>query len=201
MRIVFLSLLSLQCSSSSSNSQYQASSNTSESRILPLPIMHMYRPPDQHLYEGQQSLLKQLAQGYQFICQQYPQPNKFAHRNAFIAQTTNMESKLILVKELTRELTQMTTSRLLYYFSLIPEFKLLMESEQKSIMIKNMLAVFMFHGALTYDAQNDTFVDKITGNFSSYTSISNRFFSPNLYSRSTIRCEIPSIRLRSKSLQ
>lgn len=125
--------------------------------------MHMYRPIDQHLYEGQQCLLKQLAEGYHYICQQYPQPNKFAQRNAFIAQTTNMESKLLLVKDLTRELTQMTTSRLLYYFSLIPEFKLLSELEKKSILIKNMLAVFMFHGALTYDVQNDTFVDKTTG--------------------------------------
>jgi len=26
-----------------------------------------------------------------------------------------------------------------------------------------MLAVFMFHGALTYDADNDSFVDRTTG--------------------------------------
>jgi hypothetical protein len=126
----------------------------------------MHRSPDQQLYEGQQCLLKQLSNGYQFICQRYPQPNKFTHRNAFIAQTTDMETKLLLVKDLTRELTQMTTSRLLYYFSLIPEFKLFTESEKKSILVKNMLAVFMFHGALTYDADNDTFVDKSTGRMS-----------------------------------
>jgi len=57
----------------------------------------------------------------------------------------------------------MTTSRLLHYFTLIPEFKLFTELEKKSILIKNMLAVFMFHGALTYNADNDTFVDRTTG--------------------------------------
>jgi len=123
----------------------------------------MHRPSDQQMYERQQCLLKQLSHGYQLICQKYPQPNKFAHRNALIHQTTNMDSKLMLVKDLTRELTQMTTSRLLHYFTLIPEFKLFTETEKKSILIKNMLAVFMFHGALTYNADNDTFVDRTTG--------------------------------------
>ncbi len=125
--------------------------------------MYMHRSPDQQMYERQQCLLKQLCNGYQYICQRYPQPNKFLYRNACISQTTDMETKLFLVKDLTRELTQMTTSRLLYYFSLIPEFKLFTELEKKSILIKNMLAVFMFHGALTYDADSDTFVDKTTG--------------------------------------
>jgi hypothetical protein len=129
-----------------------------------MPLMHMHRPTDQQLYERQLCLLNQLSSGYQSICQQYPQPNKFSHRNIFISQTNDMDSKLILIKELTRELTQMTTSRLLHYFTLIPEFKLFTELEKKSILIKNMLAVFMFHGALTYNADNDTFVDKTTGN-------------------------------------
>ncbi len=122
----------------------------------------MHRPSNQQMYECQQSLLKQLSDGYQIICRQYPQPNKFAYRNNLIAQTIDMDTKLILVKDLTRELTQMTTSRLLHYFSLIPEFQLLTELEKKSILIKNMLAVFMFHGALTYNADSDTFVDRIT---------------------------------------
>ena len=125
--------------------------------------MHMYRSPDQKLVERQQCLLKQLSTGYQWITQQYPQPNKFVHRNHLIAQTIDMDSKLMLVKDLTRELTQMTTSRLLHYFTLIPEFQLFTETEKKYILIKNMLAVFMFHGALTYNADNDTFVDRTTG--------------------------------------
>ena len=140
--------------------------------------MCMHRSPDHQLYERQQCLLQQLSDGYQFICQQYSQPNKFLHRNACIAQTTDMESKLILVKDLTRELTQMTTSRLLYYFSLIPEFTLFSESERKSILIKNMLAVFMFHGALTYDPVSDTFVDKTTGIYQSI--LFNLLISPPL---------------------
>lgn len=123
----------------------------------------MHRPPDQQMYERQQSLLKQLSGGYQLICQEYPQPNKFLYRNNLIAQTNDMNAKISLVKDLTRELTQMTTSRLLHYFSLIPEFQLLTELEKKSILIKNMLAVFMFHGALTYNGDNDTFVDRMTG--------------------------------------
>ena len=125
--------------------------------------MCMHRPPDQQLYERQQCLLTQLSNGYQLICQQYPQPQKFAYRNGLISQTIDMDSKLILIKDLTRELTQMTTSRLLYYFSLIPEFQLFTELEKKSILIKNMLAVFMFHGALTYNIDSDTFVDRTTG--------------------------------------
>ncbi|CAF1210495.1 unnamed protein product [Adineta ricciae] len=148
--------------SSSSSSSHPMSSKHGEPCLLSLPMMHMHRPFDQQLYERQQCLLANLAHGYQMICQQYPQPHKFAYRNALIAQTINTESKLLLVKDLTRELTQMTTSRLLYYFSLIPEFQLLTEIEKKSILIKNMLAVFMFHGALTYNADTDTFVDRTT---------------------------------------
>ncbi|CAF2491112.1 unnamed protein product [Rotaria sp. Silwood2] len=148
--------------SSSSNSQRLISKQTSELSSLPLPLMCMHRPSDQQMYERQQCLLRQLSDGYQLICQQYPQPKKFAYRNALISQTIDMDSKLILVKDLTRELTQMTTSRLLHYFALIPEFQLLTELEKKSILIKNMLAVFMFHGALTYNAHNDTFVDRTT---------------------------------------
>ncbi len=123
----------------------------------------MHHPLDKQMYERQQCLLKQLSNGYHSICQQYPQPNKIVYRNNLIAETTDMDLKLILVKDLTRELTQMTTSRLLHYFSLIPEFQLFTELEKKSVLIKNMLAVFMFHGALTYNADNDTFVDRTTG--------------------------------------
>ena len=129
----------------------------------PLPMTFMPRSSDQQLYEQQKYILKQLSDGYQTFCQQYPQPNKFAHRNAFIAQTNDMDTKLVLVKDLTRELTQMTTSRLLNYFTLIPEFNLLAETERKSILFKNMLTVFMFHGALTYNSDTDTFVDQTTG--------------------------------------
>jgi hypothetical protein len=125
--------------------------------------MCMYSSSERKMYDRQHSLLKQLSSGYQFINRQYPQPNKFVHRNVFIAQTTDMDTKLLLVKDLTRELTQMTTSRLLHFFTLIPEFQLLSELEKKSILIKNMLTVFMFHGALTYNAENDTFVDRTTG--------------------------------------
>ncbi len=127
--------------------------------------MCMHRPPDRHLYERHQCLLTKLSNGYQLICQQYPQPHKIAYRNGLISQTIDMDSKLVLVKDLTRELTQMTTSRLLHYFSLIPEFQLLTELEKTSILTKNMLVVFMFHGALTYNAENDTFVDPTTGSF------------------------------------
>jgi hypothetical protein len=123
----------------------------------------MHRPLDKQMYERQQCLLKNLSDGYQSICQQYPQPNKFAYRNVLISQTIDMDLKLILVKDLTRELTQMTTSRLLHFFSLIPEFQLFTDLEKKSVLIKNMLAVFMFHGALTYNTDNDTFVDRTTG--------------------------------------
>ena len=125
--------------------------------------MCMYSPSERQLYERHHGLLTQLSSGYQFIAQQYPQPNKFVHRKLFIAQTTDMDSKLLLVKDLTRELTQMTTSRLLHFFTLIPEFQSLSESEKKAILIKNMLTVFMFHGALTYNEENDTFVDRTTG--------------------------------------
>ena len=122
----------------------------------------MQRSPDQQLYERQQFLLKQFSNGYQSFCEQYPQPNKFLHRNAHISQTNDMDTKLLLVQDLTRELTQMTTSRLLNYFTLIPEFNLLDETERKSVLFKNMLTVFMFHGALTYNPDNDTFVDRTT---------------------------------------
>ncbi|CAF1281858.1 unnamed protein product [Rotaria sordida] len=145
------------------NSQCLTSKKTSELSSLPLPLMCMHRPLDQQMYERHQRLLRHLSDGYQLICQQHPQPKKFAYRNALISQTIDMDSKLILVKDLTKELTQMTTSRLLHYFALIPEFQLLTELEKKSILIKNMLAVFMFHGALTYNPHNDTFVDRTTG--------------------------------------
>lgn len=126
--------------------------------------MCMYRPSDQQLYTRQHGLLKQLTEGYYRIAQQNPQPNKFIYRKSLISQTTDMDTKLHLIKDLTRELTQMTTSRLLHYFTLIPEFQELSEAEKKAILIKNMLTVFMFHGALTYNADNDTFVDRTTGN-------------------------------------
>ena len=126
----------------------------------------MYRPSDQQLYTRQHYLLKQLADGYLRISQQNPQPKKFLYRNLLISQTKDMDSKLQLIKDLTRELTQMTTSRLLHYFTLIPEFQGLAEAEKKAILIKNMLTVFMFHGALTYNADNDTFVDRTTGSVS-----------------------------------
>jgi len=146
----------------SNNSQRSVSSKSNDSRMLPLPMTFMPRSSDQQLYEQQKYILKQLSDGYQTFCQQYPQPNKFAHRNAFIAQTNDMDTKLVLVKDLTRELTQMTTSRLLNYFTLIPEFNFLAETERKSILFKNMLTVFMFHGALTYNSDTDTFVDQTT---------------------------------------
>lgn len=146
----------------SNNSQRSISSKSNDSRMLPLPIVCMSRSVDQQLYERQRYVLRQLSDGYQTFCRQYPQPNKFADRNAFIAQTYDMDTKLLLVKELTRELTQMTTSRLLNYFTLIPEFTFLAETERKSILFKNMLTVFMFHGALTYNSDTDTFVDQTT---------------------------------------
>jgi hypothetical protein len=122
----------------------------------------MYHPPDQKLYERQQYLLEQLSHGYQLITKQYSQPNKFLYRNSIISQTLHIGSKLSLIKDLTRELTQMTTLRLLNFFNLIPEFQLLSPHEKQSILIQNMLTVFMFHGALTYQADTDTFVDRTT---------------------------------------
>ena len=124
--------------------------------------MYMYRPVDQQMYERQQYLLEQLSHGYHLITKQYPQPNKFLDRNMIISQTHQIESKLFLIKDLTRELTQMTTSRLLNFFNLIPEFQILGQEEKQSLLIQNMLAVFMFHGALTYNPDNDTFVDQTT---------------------------------------
>jgi hypothetical protein len=123
----------------------------------------MYHPPDQQMYQRQQYLLEQLSNGYQLITKQYPQPNKFLNRNIIISQTQEIESKLSLIKDLTRELTQMTTLRLLNFFNLIPEFQLITQQEKQDILIQNMLAVFMFHGALTYNPDNDTFVDRTTG--------------------------------------
>lgn len=125
--------------------------------------MYMYQPADQQMYERQQYLLEQLKTGYQLICDQYPQPKKFFDRNKIISQTVEIESKLTLIQDLTRELTQMTTSRLLNFFNLIPEFQFLTQQEKQSLLIQNMLAVFMFHGALTYNQDNDTFVDRTTG--------------------------------------
>jgi len=125
--------------------------------------MYVYHPADQQMYESQQYLLEQLTNGYQLICQQYPQPKKFYDRNKMISQTEEIESKLLLIKDLTRELTQMTTLRLLNFFNLIPEFQFLTQQEKQLLLIQNMLAVFMFHGALTYNPENDTFVDRTTG--------------------------------------
>lgn len=122
----------------------------------------MYRPGDQQMYERQRYLLEQLSHGYHQITRQYPQPNKFLDRNIIISQTHEIESKLFLIKDLTRELTQMTTSRLLNFFNLIPEFQILGQEEKQPLLIQNMLAVFMFHGALTYNPDNDTFVDQTT---------------------------------------
>lgn len=124
----------------------------------------MKQAPDQKLYERQQYLLEKLAQGYQSITKQYPQPHKFVYRNKLIYQTENFDEKLLLIKDLTRELTQMTTLRLLNYFNLIPEFQLLAPQEKRAILTQNMLSVFMFHGALTYNPENDTCVDRTTGN-------------------------------------
>lgn len=123
----------------------------------------MYQPADQQMYERQQYLLEQLKTGYQGITNQYPQPKKFFDRNKIISETDEIESKLSLIKDLTRELTQMTTLRLLNFFNLIPEFQLLTQQEKQSILIQNMLTVFMFHGALTYNPENNTFVDRATG--------------------------------------
>ena len=125
--------------------------------------MYMNSPPDQQLYQRQQCLLKLLSNRYQCVTTEYPQPTKFVYQNQIIHQTENFESKLELMKDLTRELTQMTTFRLLYFFTSIPEFQLLTQNEKRSILTQNMLTVFMFHGALTYDADNDRFVDRTTG--------------------------------------
>ncbi|CAF2840922.1 unnamed protein product [Rotaria sp. Silwood2] len=130
--------------------------------ISPSPLVYMKHSPDQQMYERQQYLLEQLSNGYQLITKQYSQPNKFAYRNKIIYQTDNFDLKLSLVKDLTRELTQMTTLRLLHYFNLIPEFQSLTSQEKRSILTQNMLTVFMFHGALTYNAVDDTFVDRTT---------------------------------------
>lgn len=129
----------------------------------------MFSPGDQKLFERHYQILAQLSNGYQAINRQYPQPKTFAHQKAIIAETVEIESKVLLIKELTRELTEMTTARLLNFFSLIPEFQALNQHEKKSVLIQNMLTVFMFHGALTYNAENDTFVDRATSNLQSQT--------------------------------
>ena len=116
------------------------------------------------MYERQQYVLDQISHGYQSITRRFPQPNKFGYRNSIIAQTVDMEEKLGLVKDLTRELTQMTTIRLLNFFNLIPEFHSLTQQEKTFILTNNMLPVFMFHGALTYNHEEDTFVDRLTSN-------------------------------------
>ncbi|CAF0793076.1 unnamed protein product [Rotaria sordida] len=126
------------------------------------PLMYMKPSPDQQLYERQQCLLAKLSDGYQLITKQYPQPNKFIYRNQIIYQAEDIELKVSLIKDLTRELTQMTASRLLHYFNLIPEFQLLTQQEKTSSLTQNLLKVFMFHGALTYHDDNDTFVDRTT---------------------------------------
>lgn len=124
--------------------------------------MYMYPPSDQYMYERHRYLLKHLSGGYHSLTTQYPQPNKFAYRNAIISHTSDMDSKLALIKDLTHELTQMTTLRLLNFFNLIPEFQDLSSLEKQHILTQNMLPVFMFHGALTYDSESDTFVDRAT---------------------------------------
>jgi hypothetical protein len=131
----------------------------------------MYPSPDQHVLERQQYLLDGLASEYQNLAKRYPQPDKFVYQNTLIAQTFDMDVKLLLIQDLTRELTQMTTQRLLNFFDIIPEFKLLTKQEKTAVLIKNMLAVFMFHGALTYDADTDTFVDRTTGYFERNSSM------------------------------
>ncbi|UJR23406.1 hypothetical protein I4U23_026413 [Adineta vaga] len=133
-----------------------------KSSTIPFALLSMHSPPDQKLYDRQQCFLGQLSYGYQSICQQYPQPNKFLHRNTIISQMEDFDVKITLIKDITRELTQMTTLRLLNFFNLIPEFQLLTQQEKTAILIQNMLPVFMFHGALTYNNENDTFVDHTT---------------------------------------
>lgn len=134
-----------------------------QSMIIPIPPIHLFHSPDRQLFERQHFLLNGLSNGYFDLSKRYPQPMKFAYRNTIIAQTFDMDVKLVLIKDLTRELTQMTTLRLLNFFNLIPEFQMLSQQEKTSVLIQNMLAVFMFHGALTYNGENDTFVDRMTG--------------------------------------
>lgn len=138
------------------------SKKVAKSSITPFPLLNMYPPSDQKLYTRQQRVLEQLSHGYHSICQQYPQPTKFLYRNTTISQMENFDTKMSLVKDITRELTQMTTLRLLNFFNLIPEFQLLSQQEKTSILIQNMLPVFMFHGALTYNSKDNTFVDRTT---------------------------------------
>lgn len=137
-------------------------SQITEALIIVMPVMRMYPPSDQHMYERHRYLLKHISGGYQSLTNQYPQPNKFAYRNAIISHTSDMDSKLALIKDLTHELTQMTTLRLLNFFNLIPEFQVLSPLEKQQLLTENMLPVFMFHGALTYNSVNDTFVDRAT---------------------------------------
>lgn len=146
-----------------SNSFDQAVPHSRQSSIIPIPSIHLFHSPDRQLFERQHFLLNGLSNGYFDLSKRYPQPIKFAYRNTVIAQTFDMDVKLVLIKDLTRELTQMTTVRLLNFFNLIPEFQTLTQQEKTSILIQNMLAVFMFHGALTYNGEHDTFVDQMTG--------------------------------------
>jgi len=145
------------------NSFDQAVPHSHQSSIIPIPPIHLFHSADRQLYERQLYLLNGLSNGYFDLSKKYPQPIKFTHRNTVIAQTFDVDVKLLLIKDLTRELTQMTTLRLLNFFNLIPEFQTLTQQEKTSILIQNMLAVFMFHGALTYDGENDRFVDHMTG--------------------------------------
>ncbi|CAF1167458.1 unnamed protein product, partial [Didymodactylos carnosus] len=114
------------------------------------------------MYDTQISFLERISRGYHYVVEQYPQPIKFRYRNDDIAMTENMDYKLLLIKDLTRDLTQMTTSRLLHFFSLIPEFQVLTPQEKTHVLKGNLLPVFMLHGSLTYNADDDIFVDKST---------------------------------------
>ncbi|CAF1528317.1 unnamed protein product [Adineta ricciae] len=145
------------------------------------PILTMYPPSDQKLYDRQQYLLGQLSHGYQSICHRYPQPSKFLYRNTVILQMEDSNLKLASIKDLTRELTQMTTVRLLNFFNLIPEFQLLTQHEKTSILIQNMLSVFMFHGALTYNVHTDTFVDRTTNDEPYDAKYLSYVYGPKLY--------------------
>ena len=140
----------------------RSNSQLNDCRLIQSPLIQMHHPADRKLNPMQQNLLGQLSSGYQSLIKTYPQPNKFLYRKSEIAEILDPEEKLHLIKDLTRELTQMTTIRLLHFFNLIPEFHVLHGEEQKFVLTQNMLIVFMFHGALTYNADDDTFVDRAT---------------------------------------
>ena len=153
-----------QTSTNDDNNSYSQDdpSQLEQSFVDSFQLIYMYQSPDQQLYQRQEYLLRQFDRGYRLITNDYPQPSKFFDRNTLISRTDDVELKLTLVKDLTRELTQMTTSRLLNYFNLIPEFRLLNQQEKQTLLFRNMLSVFMFHGALTYNSESDTFVDRTT---------------------------------------